>query len=62
MSIKFEIKQDKDLCSLQIYRGYDQENGETKFSYIDSCHPMSKMELHTLKNFLQEYLHNNDWD
>lgn len=61
-TIKFEIKQDKEVCSLQIYRAYTQENGETKFSYIDSCSPMSKMELHTLKNFLQEYLHNNDWD
>ena len=62
MSIKFEIKQDKDLYSLQIYRGYYQENGETKFYYIDSCSPMSKMDLYTLKNFLQEYLRNNDWD
>jgi hypothetical protein len=59
--IKFEIKQEKDLCSLMIYRAYKEENKGTKWSYIDSCHPMSKMELHTLKNFLQEYLHNNDW-
>ena len=60
-TIKFEIKQEKDLCSLMIYRGYQEDNKDTKWSYIDSCHPMSKIELHTLKNFLQEYLHNNDW-
>lgn len=60
--IKFEIKTENDINSIVIYRAYTQENGDVNWSYIDSCHPMSKMELHTLKNFLQEYLHNNDWD
>lgn len=59
--IKFEIKTENDINSIAIYRAYTQENGDVNWSYIDSCHPMSKMELHTLKNFLQEYLHNNDW-
>lgn len=61
-TVKFSIKEEKNLCSLEVYRAYDKENCDTKWSYIDSFHPMSKMELHTLKNFLQEYLHNNDWD
>ena len=59
--IKFEIKTENDINSIVIYRAYAKENGDINWSYIDSCHPMSKMELHTLKNFLQEYLHNNDW-
>ena len=60
--IKFEIKQQNSNYSLMIYRAYEKENGELNWSYIDSCHPMSKIELHTLKNFLQEYLYHNDWD
>jgi len=62
-SIKFNIKTDKNKTahSVEIYRLHKKENGEERWSYIDSFHPMSKMELHTLKNFLQEYLHNNDW-
>lgn len=60
-NIKFEIKEDKELCSISVYRGYNKEDKDIKWSYIDSCHPMSKIELHMLKNFLQEYLHNNDW-
>jgi hypothetical protein len=60
--IKFEIKTESDICSLNIYRSFtNEETGNQTWSYIDSCHPMSIMELHTLKNFLQEYLHNNDW-
>jgi hypothetical protein len=61
-NIKFEVKQEKDLLSLMIYRAYNREDKKTRWCYIDSCHPMTKIELHTLKNFLQEYLHNNDWD
>lgn len=60
-TVKFSIKKEKGLCSLEIYRAYTKENGDIHWSYIDSCHPMSKIELHCLKNFLQEYLHNNDW-
>jgi len=60
-SIKFEIKEEKDIFSIMIYRPYEKNPDETKWSYIDSCHPMSKMDLHMLKNFLQEYLNNNDW-
>lgn len=62
-SIKFNIKTDKDKVahSIEIYRSYTRENGEVYWSYIDSCHSMNKMELLVLKNFLQEYLHNNDW-
>lgn len=59
-SIKFKIKKQDDHNSLEIYRPYDRD-GQTIWSYIDSCHPMNTMELLTLKNFLQEYLHNNDW-
>jgi len=61
-NIKFEIKSKEDLNSIYIYRNYGfTEDGEPKWSYIDSCHAMSKMELLVLKNFLQEYLQNNDW-
>lgn len=61
-TIKFEIKSKEDLNSILIYRNYGfEEKGQVKWSYIDSCHAMSKMELLTLRNFLQEYLQNNDW-
>lgn len=60
-NIKFEIKTKEDIHSIEIYRKYTKEDGTIKWSYIDSFHPMSKIELHTLKNFLQEYLHHNDW-
>jgi len=61
-TVQFEIKQENDSCSILFYRAYNYDSGQIKWSYIDSFSPMSKMELHTLKNFLQEYLHNNDWD
>tara|TARA_Y100000389_G_scaffold24722_1_gene21391 strand:- start:5257 stop:5523 length:267 start_codon:yes stop_codon:yes gene_type:complete len=64
-SIKFEIKDsdtNKDIKSVRIFRSYKQENGENVWGYIDSLHPMSTMELLILKNTLQEYLYNNDWD
>lgn len=61
-NIKFEIKKgNNDLNSIEIYRSYAKDNGDTNWSYIDSCHPMNTIELHRLKNFLQEYLQNNDW-
>jgi hypothetical protein len=63
-TIKFKINPDKselDLQSIEIYRAHTNEKGETLWGYIDSLHPMSKMELLTLRNFLQEYLQNNDW-
>lgn len=61
-TVKFSVKEEKDLCSLEVYRAYEKEDCDIKWWYIDSFHPMSKMELHTLKNFLQEYLYHNDWD
>lgn len=64
-TIKFKIDPDKsphlDIQSIEVYRAYTNENGEILWGYIDSLHPMSKMELLTLRNFLQEYLQNNDW-
>jgi hypothetical protein len=63
-TIKFQINSDKsqlDIQSIEIYRAYQTENNEILWGYIDSLHPMSKMELLTLRNFLQEYLQNNDW-
>jgi len=60
-NIKSQVKKETDPISLLIYKTHILEDGTTKFSYIDSCHPMSKMKLYTLKNFPQEYLHNNDW-
>jgi hypothetical protein len=63
--IKFHVKNSEinpDLQSVQIFRPHKQENGSISWGYIDSLHPMSKMELLILKNTLQEYLQNNDWD
>jgi|TARA_B100001094_G_scaffold77332_1_gene73672 hypothetical protein len=63
--IKFHVKNSEinsDLQSVQIFRPHEQENGNISWGYIDSLHPMSKMELLILKNTLQEYLQNNDWD
>lgn len=62
-SIQFNIKSDSsgNTLSIEFYRPYERENGEVFWSYIDSSHAMSKMELLLLRNFLQEYLHNNDW-
>lgn len=63
--IKFKVKDsdiNSDIKSVQVFRPYaNQENGEISWGYIDSLHPMSKMELLNLRNFLQEYLQNNDW-
>ena len=65
-SIRFEVKDsdtNSDIKSVQIFRAYtNQENGEISWGYIDSLHPMSKMDLLILKNTIQEYLQNNDWD
>ena len=62
-TVDFKIQEniDKDIHSIQFYRVYKTEEGEEKTGYIDSFSPMSKIELHALKNFLQEYLHKNDW-
>ena len=51
-----------DIKSVQIYRPYITENGEVNWGYIDSLHPMSKMDLLILKNTIQEYLQKYDWD
>ncbi len=64
-TIKFEVKDSEinsDIKSVQIFRPYNKENGETSWGYVDSLHPMSKMDLLILKNTIQEYLQNNDWD
>lgn len=62
-TVDFKIQKniDKDIHSIQLYRVCKTEEGEENTTYIDSFSPMSKIELHALKNFLQEYLHNNDW-
>lgn len=63
-TIKFKINPEKsqlDIQSVEVYRSYKNENDEIFWGYIDSLHPMSKMELLNLRNFLQEYLQNNDW-
>tara|TARA_B100002019_G_scaffold288513_1_gene302273 strand:+ start:1299 stop:1502 length:204 start_codon:yes stop_codon:yes gene_type:complete len=51
-----------DIKSVQIYRPYITENEEVNWGYIDSLHPMSKMDLLILKNTIQEYLQKYDWD
>lgn len=65
-TIKFEVKDSEinsDIKSVQIFRPYNnKENRETSWGYVDSLHPMSKMDLLILKNTIQEYLQNNDWD
>lgn len=60
--IQFKVKSntDKTRFSIEIYRLYGKDIPENMV-YIDSMHPMDIMELHDLKNFLQEYLHKNDW-
>ena len=64
--IRFEVKDsdtNSDIKSVQIFRPYtNQENEKISWGYIDSLHPMSKMDLLILKNTIQEYLQNNDWD
>ena len=65
-TIKFQVKDSEinsDIKSVQIFRPYNnKENEETSWGYVDSLHPMSKMDLLILKNTIQEYLQNNDWD
>lgn len=63
-TIEFKIKEcgtDKHLCAIEFYRPYTKSDGTETLVYIDCSHAMNKMELLMLKNFLQEYLHNNDW-
>ena len=65
-TIKFEVKDSEinsDIKSVQIFRPYNnKETGETSWGYVDSLHPMSKMDLLILKNTIQEYLQKYDWD
>ena len=58
---KFEIKETNEIISIMLYRSFIRENGDEYLSYIDSFSPMNKNEIGYLKNFLQEYLNNNDW-
>lgn len=63
--ISFKIKQcntENQLCAISIYRTFISKNlsKEYKPSYIDTMHPMSMDELRILKNFLQEFLIQND--
>ena len=60
-NIEFKIKKSNDIYAIEVYRSNVQEDGTKFLSYIDSFHPMNSVELLVLKNFLQEYLHNNDW-
>ena len=56
-TISFNIKSGKnDIHSIEFYRSYSDKNNKMNWSYIDSSHPMDTMELHRLKDFLQEYL------
>lgn len=48
------------IKSVQIYRSYNTEDGEIKWGYVDSLHPMSIMDLTILKNTLSEYLFKNE--
>jgi hypothetical protein len=64
-TIEFKIKEcgsDKQLCAIEFYRPYTKTDGTEISTYIDTSHAMNKTELLMLKNFLQEYLQNNDWD
>ncbi len=64
-TIKFKIvdsETNSDIKSMQVFRPYKSENGEITWGYIDSLHPMSKMDLLILKNTIQEYLQKYDWD
>ena len=64
-TIRFKIVDsdtDANVKSVQVNRPYIKENGETVWGYVDSLHPMSIMDLLILKNTLQEYIQNNDWN
>ena len=64
-TIKFKIvdgETNSDVKSMQVFRPYKSESGEITWGYIDSLHPMSKMDLLILKNTIQEYLQKYDWD
>lgn len=64
-SIKFKVVDgeiDPEVKSVQIYRPYTTETGEISWGYVDSLHPMSKMDLLILKNTIQEYLQKYDWN
>jgi len=60
--IKFNIKPNssKEFHSIDIYRVYGEDHTDNMV-YIDTVHPMTIIELNQLKNYLQEYIHNNDW-
>jgi hypothetical protein len=63
--ISFKMKQcgsDNQLCAISVYRTFmlNNKGKEPKPSYIDTMHPMSMDELRVLKNFLQEFLIQND--
>ncbi len=62
--IEFKMKtvgSENQLNAVEIYRIYRKPDGTKVKGYVDSIHAMSYAELLTLKNFLQEYLHKNDW-
>jgi len=61
-NIDFKIRSDGDIKSVEIYRQYNKDDGSSVWSYIDSIHPMSNMELYWLKNYLQQYLQQTDWE
>ena len=49
------------LLAIEIYRTYDKPDGTKIKGYVDHLHCMNMSELIVLKNFLQEYIQNNDW-
>lgn len=63
--IEFRMKKagvDDQLLAIEVYRTYTKGDGTVVKGFVDHLHCMNMHELIILKNFLQEYIQNNDWN